>query len=145
MTDIEDIQGQTGEEPRLPDITYKPGYNKLDSFNWLRDIPDIPDENDIVEIRFKNTRKGFFKNVNGLRLEIGDVVAVEASPGHDIGRVSMIGPLVDELLNNLKVHPSSDDMKKVYRKAKRLISRSGKKQKNLRQLQCFAQERSLRN
>ena len=92
MTDNEDIQGQPGEEIRMPDITYKPGYNKLDSFNWLKDIPDIPDENDIVEIRFKNTRKGFFRNVNGLRLEIGDVVAVEASPGHDIGRVSMVGP-----------------------------------------------------
>jgi len=118
MTDNEDIQGLAGEEPQMPDITYKPGYNKLDSFNWLNDIPDIPDENDIVEIRFKNTRKGFFKNVNGLRLEIGDVVAVEASPGHDIGRVSMIGPLVDELVKKLKVHPSSEDMKKVYRKAK---------------------------
>jgi hypothetical protein len=87
MTDIEDIQGQAGEDIRMPDITYKPGYNKLDAFNWLKDIPNAQDENDIVEIRFKNTRKGFFRNVNGLRLEIGDVVAVEASPGHDIGRV----------------------------------------------------------
>jgi len=49
MIDNEDIQGQTGEEPIMPDITYKPGYNKLDSFNWLKDIPDVPDENDIVE------------------------------------------------------------------------------------------------
>ena len=118
MTDNEDIQGQTGEEIRMPDITYKPGYNKLDSFNWLKDLPEIPDESDIVEIRFKNTRKGFFRNVNGLRLEIGDVVAVEASPGHDIGRVSMVGQLVDEQLKRLKVHPSPDDLKKVYRKAK---------------------------
>lgn len=118
MTENEDIQGQAGEEIRMPDITYKPGYNKLDSFNWLKDLPEIPDENDIVEIRFKNTRKGFFRNVNGLRLEIGDVVAVEASPGHDIGRVSMIGQLVTEQLKRLKVHPSPDDLKKVYRKAK---------------------------
>ncbi len=118
MTDIEDIQGQTGDEIRMPDITYKPGYNKLDSFNWLKDIPTIPDENDIVEIRFKNTRKGFYRNVNGLRLEIGDVVAVEASPGHDIGRVSMIGHLVDEQLKKFKSVTSSDDFKKVYRKAK---------------------------
>jgi len=118
MTDNEDIQGLTGDEPRMPDITYKPGYNKLDSFNWLKDLPDVPDENDIVEIRFKNTRKGFFRNVNSLRLEIGDVVAVEASPGHDIGRVSMVGHLVDEQLKKLKVHPPADDMKKVYRKAK---------------------------
>ena len=101
MTENEDIQGQSGEEPRMPDITYKPGYNKLDSFNWLKDVPEIQDENDIVEIRFKNTRKGFFRNVNGLRLEIGDIVAVEASPGHDIGRVSMIGHLVDEQLKKL--------------------------------------------
>jgi len=102
----------------MPDITYKPGYNKLDSFNWLKDLPEIPDKNEIVEIRFKNTRKGFFRNVNGLRLEIGDVVAVEASPGHDIGRVSMVGYLVEEQIKRLKVHPSPDDLKKVYRKAK---------------------------
>jgi cell fate regulator YaaT (PSP1 superfamily) len=118
MTDHEDIQGQSEDDIRMPDITYKPGYNKLDSFNWLKDIPEIPVENDIVEIRFKNTRKGFFRNVNGLRLEIGDIVAVEASPGHDIGRVSMTGYLVDEQLKKLKIHPSPDDMKKVYRKAK---------------------------
>ena len=85
MIENEDIQGQTGDDLGMPDITYKPGYNKLDSFNWLSDLPETSDMSDIVEIRFKNTRKGFFKNVNGLRLEIGDVVAVEASPGHDIG------------------------------------------------------------
>ena len=118
MTDYEDIQGQTGEEIRMPDITYKPGYNKLDSFNWLKDIPEMPAENDIVEIRFKNTRKGFYRNVNNLRLEIGDIVAVEASPGHDIGRVSMTGYLIEEQLKKLKIHLSLDDLKKVYRKAK---------------------------
>jgi cell fate regulator YaaT (PSP1 superfamily) len=118
MTDNEDIQGQTGDEIRMPDITYKPGYNKLDSYNWLKDLPDDPNDNEIVEIRFKNTRKGFYRNVNGLRLEIGDVVAVEASPGHDIGRVSMVGYLVNEQLKKVKAHLSADDMKKVYRKAK---------------------------
>jgi cell fate regulator YaaT (PSP1 superfamily) len=84
----------------------------------LKDLPEVDNEDDIVEIRFKNTRKGFYRNVNGLRLEIGDVVAVEASPGHDIGRVSMVGRLVTEQLKELKVAPSSEDMKKVYRKAK---------------------------
>jgi cell fate regulator YaaT (PSP1 superfamily) len=118
MTENEELQNQPGEEIRMPDITYKPGYNKLDSFNWLKDLPDVGLENEIVEIRFKNTRKGFYRNVNGLRLEIGDVVAVEASPGHDIGRISMIGSMVNELLKELKVVPSSEDMKKVYRKAK---------------------------
>jgi cell fate regulator YaaT (PSP1 superfamily) len=118
MTENEDLSLQPGEEIRMPDTTYKPGLNKLDSFNWLKDISCIPGENDIVEIRFKNTRKGFFRNVNSLRLETGDVVAVEASPGHDIGRVSMLGPLLNEQLKRLKVHPSSEDLKKVYRKAK---------------------------
>jgi cell fate regulator YaaT (PSP1 superfamily) len=118
MTENEDIQNQTGEEIRMPDITYRCGYNKLDSFNWLKDIPGGENDNDVVEIRFKNTRKGFYRNVNQLRLEIGDVVAVEASPGHDIGRVSMVGKLVSEQLKELKVQPSADDMKKVYRKAK---------------------------
>jgi cell fate regulator YaaT (PSP1 superfamily) len=118
MVENEDIQGQAGEEPGMPDITYKPGYNKLDSFNWLKDIEDTPAENDIIEVRFKNTRKGFYKNVNSLRFEIGDVVAVEASPGHDIGRVSMVGPLVNEQLKKFKSHPTAEDLKKVYRKAK---------------------------
>jgi cell fate regulator YaaT (PSP1 superfamily) len=118
MTEHEELQNQPGEEIRMPDITYRCGYNKLDSFNWLKDLPEVMNENEIVEIRFKNTRKGFYRNVNGLRLEIGDIVAVEASPGHDIGRVSMVGHLVHEQLKKLKVIPASDDMKKVYRKAK---------------------------
>lgn len=118
MTENEDIQEQPGEDIRMPDITYKPGNNKLDSFNWLKDLPCDPNENEIVEVRFKNTRKGFYRNINGLRLQIGDIVAVEASPGHDIGRISMVGHLVDNQLKKNKVHPSADEMKKVYRKAK---------------------------
>ena len=118
MTENEELSAQQGEELHMPDITYKPGLNKLDSFNWLKDIAYVPSENDIVEIRFKNTRKGFYRNVNGLRLEVGDIVAVEASPGHDIGRVSMTGDLIRQQLKRLKILPSSEDMKKVYRKAK---------------------------
>jgi cell fate regulator YaaT (PSP1 superfamily) len=118
MTENEELSGLHSDEIRMPEIKYKPGLNKLDSFNWLKDISFIPQETDIVEIRFKNTRKGFYRNVNSLRLETGDIVAVEASPGHDIGRVSMIGPILNERLKRLKIQPSSDDMKKVYRKAK---------------------------
>jgi cell fate regulator YaaT (PSP1 superfamily) len=118
MTENEELQNQPGEDIRMPDITYRCGYNKLDSFDWLKDLPAVESENDIIEIRFKNTRKGFYRNVNRLRLEIGDVVAVEASPGHDIGRVSMVGQLVAEQLKELKVAPSSEDLKKIYRKAK---------------------------
>jgi cell fate regulator YaaT (PSP1 superfamily) len=116
--DNEELQGHTGEETSMPDITYRPGYNKLDSFNWLNETPDCSYEDEIVEIRFKNTRKGFYRNVNNLRLEIGDVVAVEASPGHDIGRVSMTGRLIREQIRKFKSFPSPEDIKKVYRKAK---------------------------
>jgi len=118
MTENEELQAQTGDDTSMPDIKYKPGQNKLDSFNWLKDIPECQGENEIVEIRFKNTRKGFYRNVNNLRFEIGDLVAVEASPGHDIGRVSMIGRLVREQLKECKAAPAPEDLKKVYRKAK---------------------------
>jgi cell fate regulator YaaT (PSP1 superfamily) len=118
MTENDELQAHSEEEIKLPDIKYKPGNNKLDSFNWLSDLPGCKDNNEIVEIRFKNTRKGFYRNINNLRLEIGDIVAVEASPGHDIGRVSMVGCLVKQQMKELKSLPSPDEMKKVYRKAK---------------------------
>jgi cell fate regulator YaaT (PSP1 superfamily) len=118
MTESEELLNQQGEEIDLPEMKYHPGCNKLDSFNWLRDLPDSVIDNEIVEIRFKNTRKGFFRNVNNLRLETGDIVAVEASPGHDIGRVSMTGPLVRLQIREMKVCPPLEEMKKVYRKAK---------------------------
>jgi cell fate regulator YaaT (PSP1 superfamily) len=137
MTDSEDIQGQPGEETRMPEIKYKPGNNKLDSFNWLRDIPSVTDENEIIEVRFKNTRKGLFRNVNSLRLEIGDIVAVEASPGHDIGRVSMAGNLVLEQLRRLKIHPSPDDLKKIYRKAKAVDVQKWEEAKKLENTTMF--------
>jgi len=136
MAENEELQAQSGDEIRLPDITYKPGCNKLDSFNWLNDFPGTAHDDEIIEIRFKNTRKGFFRNVNGLRLEIGDIVAVEASPGHDIGRVSMIGRLVKEQLKELKTYPSPDDLKKVYRKAKPVDIQKWEEAKNLRSRQC---------
>ncbi|MBS0012003.1 MAG: hypothetical protein KFF49_11365 [Bacteroidales bacterium] len=109
----------SGEDNHVPATSiYSQDNYKLNSFNWLSDIPDEERETDLVEIRFKNTRKGFYRNVNKLRLEEGDVVAVEASPGHDIGRVSMTGRLVKSKLQQLKVAPGPDDIKKIYRKAK---------------------------
>ena len=67
---------------------------KLDTFDWLCDIPESSSATDLVEITFKNTRKGYYRNSNDLTLEKGDIVAVEATPGHDIGTVSMTGQLV---------------------------------------------------
>jgi cell fate regulator YaaT (PSP1 superfamily) len=82
------------------------------------ELPGGQPEFDIVEIRFKNSRKEFFRNVNALQLNVGDVVAVEASPGHDIGIISISGELVRLQMKKQKVDPNSQDIKKVYRKAK---------------------------
>lgn len=114
----EDIQAHTGEEPAEPKIKYKSGANKLDEFNWLESLPYDPRNNEVIEVRFKNTRKGFYRNVNDLRLDVGDIVAVEASPGHDIGHVSMTGFLVLEQIKRMKIKPVIEEMKKVYRKAR---------------------------
>jgi len=118
MSENEELQGVSGEEVRLPDIKYRNGLNKLDSFNWLGDINPRPDYNEIIEVRFKNTRKGLYRNVNDLKLVTGDMVAVEASPGHDIGHVSMTGPLVMDLIKRFRTIPSTEELRKVYRKAK---------------------------
>ena len=67
---------------------------KLESTNWLRGVSYLGNECDVVLVQFKNTRSMFFRNSIGLPLEIGDQVVVEAAPGYDIGKVSMIGPLV---------------------------------------------------
>jgi len=91
---------------------------KLDSFNWLREISDDMDIPDIIEVRFKNTRKAIYRNVNGLRLKRGDFVAVEASPGHDIGLISLAGQIVQKQLEKTKFDPRIDELRKVYRKAK---------------------------
>lgn len=117
----EDIQqSHEGEETALPHIKQSSGANKLNEFNWLANLPYDPRFNEVIEVRFKNTRKGFFRNVNNLRLEVDDIVAVEASPGHDIGYVSMTGFLAHEQLRKLKIRPSLDEMKKVYRKARQV-------------------------
>jgi cell fate regulator YaaT (PSP1 superfamily) len=94
------------------------GCAKLDVHNWLSDIPTPPLTTDIVEIQFKNTRKAFYRNVNNLPLIKGDVVAVEASPGHDIGTVTLIGWLVNKQLAKVGVDPKKTEFKKIYRKAK---------------------------
>jgi len=94
------------------------GCTKLSVFDWLRDIPQGISENDLVEVRFKNTRKGYYLNVNCLNLKPGEMVAVEASPGHDIGMVSLTGPLVMNQLRKYKIKPAEYEFRKIYRKAK---------------------------
>ena len=90
--------------------------NKLNTYNWLKDYPKNNNERDIIEVRFKSTRKDFFENINGLHLREGDMVAVESSPGHDIGVVSLTGPLVSKQLKKLK--RKDKEFKKIYRVAR---------------------------
>ena len=91
--------------------------SKLHSFNYFEDIPGGYADDDMVEVQFKNTRKGFYVNSTGLPLEIGDMVAVEAAPGHDIGRVSLTGALVRLQMRKAGIKPDAEK-KRVFRKAK---------------------------
>ena len=90
---------------------------QLNTYDWLADVPGNAESTDLVEVQFKNTRKAYYHNVNNLDLQKGDVVAVEANPGHDIGVVTLTGRLVNLQIKkaNLK---SADDIKRVYRLAK---------------------------
>lgn len=93
--------------------------NKLNTYDWLCDVPDAENATDYVEVQFKNTRKGYFLNSSKIPLEKGDMVAVEASPGHDIGTVTLTGKLVllQMKKNNVRTGEGYEP-KKVYRKAK---------------------------
>lgn len=91
---------------------------KLHCYDWLSDIPESHDDTEMVEVQFKNTRKGYYKNSVHLRLEKGDVVAVEGNPGHDIGVVSLTGRLVLLQMKKNGVKLDNPDLKRVYRKAK---------------------------
>lgn len=92
---------------------------QLNTYDWLADVPGNAESTDLVEVQFKNTRKGYYHNVNNLDLKKGDIVAVEANPGHDIGVVTLTGRLVKLQLKkaNLK---SQDDIKRIYRIAKQV-------------------------
>lgn len=93
--------------------------NKLTVFDWLSNmtLPNGQDPFNCVEVRFKNGRKLYFKNTESLTLSIGDIVATEASPGHDIGMVTLTGELVKVQMKKKKVKIDSEDVKKIYRKA----------------------------
>ncbi|MDX1752753.1 MAG: regulatory iron-sulfur-containing complex subunit RicT [Salinimicrobium sediminis] len=95
------------------------GCNKLSVFDWLSNmaLPQGMEPFDIVEVRFKNGRKHFFKNTENLSLSIGDVVATEAAPGHDVGVISLVGELVRVQMKKKKVRQDSPEVLKIYRKA----------------------------
>ena len=93
------------------------GCYKLHETNWLEEYPNnIP--TDIYEVRFKNTRRSYYQNVNNLDLKRGDIVAVEAQPGHDIGIVSLTGDMVAKQMRRVGFNPHNGEFKKIYRKAR---------------------------
>ena len=96
---------------------YCGGCMKLNETDWMAGLPDnVP--SDIFEVRFKNTRRSFYQNVNNLALKVGDIVAVEASPGHDIGVISLAGDMAARQMRRIGFTPYNGEYKKIYRIAK---------------------------
>ena len=90
---------------------------QLNTYDWLADVPGNTLSTDLVEVQFKNTRKGYYHNVNRLELHKGDIVAVEANPGHDIGVVTLTGQLVKLQVKKANIK-SPDEIRRIYRIAK---------------------------
>lgn len=91
--------------------------HQLNTYDWLADVPGNNATTDLVEVQFKNTRKGYYHNVNNLDLKKGDIVAVEANPGHDIGVVTLTGELVRLQIKKANIK-SPEDIRRIYRIAK---------------------------
>ena len=92
--------------------------SKLHTYNWLEDFPEMQDSTNLVEVQFKNTRKNFYVNSNNLDLKQGDVVAVEAIPGHDIGTVTLTGKLVLLQMKKNNFRPNEEGLRRIYRIAR---------------------------
>ena len=92
---------------------------KREVYNWLENIPSDQTK-DLFEVRFKNTRKSFFKNDSGQILNIGDIVVVESNTGHDVGIITLNGPVILKQLQRNRLNPDNFEFKKIYRKAKAL-------------------------
>ena len=90
---------------------------QLNTYDYLADIPGNTEASDLIEVQFKNTRKGYYRNSNHLELQKGDIVAVEATPGHDIGVVTLTGRLVPLQMKKSGMR-GDQEIKRVYRKAK---------------------------
>lgn len=95
------------------------GCNKLGTFDWLMGVPLPAGQQvfDAVEVRFKNTRKGFYRNASNLQLLPGDAVVLESSPGHDVGVVSLTGELVRAQMQRRGATADTFELRKVLRKA----------------------------
>ena len=128
IPDLKPDDGQT--EALIPATGFRPEQSvsccgtrairggKLHTYDWLEDLPTPPNASDLVEVQFKNTRKAYFRNSTGIQLKRGDTVAVESSPGHDIGTVSLQGRLVYLQMHKNHINPANYEFKRVYRLAR---------------------------
>ena len=105
------------EETGELDCTYRQGCCKLEVYDWLAGVSQEQFK-DYFEVRFKNTRKGIYRNESGQSIKTGDLVIVEAANGHDLGIVTLEGPIVARQMKCKRVNPETFEFKKIYRKAK---------------------------
>ena len=107
----------TDEETGEKDIRYRQGCCKLEVYDVLKGIS--PEQfNNYFEVRFKNTRKGIYVNASGQSIKTGDLVVVEAATGHDLGIVTLEGPIVGRQMKCKGVDMEKQELKKIYRKAR---------------------------
>lgn len=123
-------QDEAADDDLIPAVKYRPEQSvsccgtkairggKLHAYDWLDDLPTPPNASDLVEVQFKNTRKAYFRNSTGIQLKMGDIVAVESSPGHDIGTVTLQGRLVYLQMHKNHVNPQTYEFRRIYRLAR---------------------------
>ncbi len=99
------------------ECTYRQGCCKLEVYDWLSGVSQ-EQWNEFFEVRFKNTRKGIYRNASGQSIKTGDMVIVEATNGHDLGIVTLEGPIIARQMKARKINPETFEFKKIYRKAK---------------------------
>ena len=105
------------EETGMEEIRYRQGCCKLEVYDYLKGIGQ-EQYNTLFEVRFKNTRKGIYVNTSGQSIKTGDLVVVEAQTGHDLGIVTLEGPIVARQMKCKGIDPTQTVFKKIYRKAK---------------------------
>ena len=91
--------------------------DKVDVYNWLNDLPDTSNQSDIVEVKFKSTRREFYKNTEGMPVKRGSVIVVATSPGHDVGEVTLTGYLAEKQFERKVKNPRRYQLNPIYRKA----------------------------
>ena len=99
------------------ECTYRQGCCKLEVYDWLAGV-NQEQWNEFFEVRFKNTRKAIYRNASGQSIKTGDMVIVEAANGHDLGIVTLEGPIIAHQMKAKRINPETYEFKKIYRKAK---------------------------